>query len=75
MSSDGWTFEGPDPEVGIFGELVIHECGTEEEAVEGPTQMHDTPDGKSVRVVRTFRCPGCGAETEVVESEPKEWFE
>lgn len=70
----GWTFEPAEPDVGIFGDLVIHECGTEEEAEELPVHMENR--GLSfVQVTRTWRCPGCGSETTATYDEPREWFE
>lgn len=41
---EGWYHEPADHSVGIFGELLLHQCGTEDEAVEVGTDQ-STADG------------------------------
>jgi rubredoxin len=79
-TSEDWTYEGPDYEVGIFGESVYHEaCQSPAddvvEAEEQPADMRTSDNGKWVKITRTFKCPVCGATTTVEESEPIESFE
>jgi predicted RNA-binding Zn-ribbon protein involved in translation (DUF1610 family) len=70
-----WIFEGPDPEVGIFGDLIVHPCAKnvdEEQAEEVGTVHADKVH--TVRIITRFRCPACGAETTATEEQPREHF-
>ena len=72
-----WVFEGPDPEVGIFGDLVVHMCAvniTEDPAVEKDVRQYAAINPQVVNESTTFECPPCGATTTVVEQYPAEWF-
>jgi hypothetical protein len=78
---DSWFIEGADPEVGIFGDTIIHECPTnvetDDEDIREATQdvnMRTSADGRMVDCVTTFTCPVCKATTEMVESWPVEMF-
>lgn len=79
--NEGWYFEGPDPEVGIFGDLIVHEACT------AVAEGDDVPDAEQVdvtikasttagveNIVTTFRCPACGATTQTTDQQPSDHF-
>lgn len=69
-----WIFEGPDPEVGIFGDLILHPCSddTEPATLSDHTLRDAGPD--LVEDVTTYAC-ACGATTTVTEQWPRSFFE
>lgn len=72
-----WIFEGPDPEVGIFGDLVVHTCAAnadEEPATEQHVRHYPAIDKGLVNEQTTFLCPVCGATTTTVDQWPASWF-
>lgn len=71
-----WVFEGPDPEVGIFGDLILHPCEAnvdEEEASSDVTHRTD-PGGATVTTSTTYTCPACQAAVTCIEQSPADWF-
>jgi len=72
--SDLWVFEGPDPEVGIFGDLIVHTCDKNEDELEAEQADVSVREHSSVKglveIVTTFRCPACGVQTTTVDQEP-----
>lgn len=73
--NEGWVFEPADPSVGIFGESVYHEpCQAEEYTEAELYKASQVTDDDWVVFYTTFRCPNCGATTEVSEKEPIEMF-
>jgi len=74
-----WVFEGPDPEVGIFGDLILHTCAAnsdEEPAEHTDTRIYDGvlhPD--LVDEVAYFTCPACKATTTSTNTWPRSYFE
>ena len=69
--NEGWSFEGPDPEVGIFGDRVVHEdcpVDVEEAEVTDVATFRSTGDGY-LEVTRVFTCT-CGATTRTVDTYP-----
>lgn len=73
-----WTFDAGDPEVGIFGDLIVHACGVDEdepEAVQVDVRMRTSDDGKMVDIITTYECPACGTQTAAVDSQPAAYFE
>ena len=72
-----WVFEEADPDVGIFGESIVHTCTANEDFAEATNDVDIRADidPRMVRVVTTYTCPADGATTEVVEQCPAAWFE
>jgi hypothetical protein len=76
-----WYFEGPDYEVGLFGDLIVHECDDNTEDARGHVaeaevaEVRQRTDGSLVTITTVFRCPVDGATTEVVDQHPAEHFE
>lgn len=57
----GWSYEGPDESVGIFGEAFVHEdCALEDVREADQAWTHDS---------LTLTC-ACGAEVELEAPEP-----
>ena len=74
-----WIIEAADPEVGIFGDSVVHDCAanaTGEDDIEAAidTTFRDSADRTMVVCTTTFTCRGCGATTSFDESWPAEMF-
>lgn len=68
-----WVFEGPDPEVGIFGDLIVHTCSAnvdEEQAKETDVTMRTLATPGLIEITRTFQCSACGATTTTRDQEP-----
>jgi hypothetical protein len=70
----GWVFEGPDPEVGIFGDLVVHTCTEDPEQATEVVDHYAAIDPRIVNERTTYTCPACGATTTCVEQHPADWF-
>src|SRR3954471_5789265 len=74
---DSWVIECADPEVGIFGDSIVHACDANVEDAEDATPevaMRDSADGTMVECTTTFTCPRCGATYVVVDCWPAEMF-
>ena len=73
-----WEFEGPDPEVGIFGDSVVHTCDGNVEEVQQATvsnvNFRTSEDGRTVTGTTTFTCPVCSATTATAEVWPASMF-
>ena len=66
-----WVFEEAEPSVGIFHDLILHDCGAnvlDKEATAEVTRA-DTGNGLVTFTV-TFTCPACGATTSTTHQEP-----
>ena len=83
-TNEGWEFEGPDPEVGIFGDLIVHAaCPDLPADLDAPDNVNGLvvensttrTDGQLVRVTTTYTCLRCGATASAVESWPAHYFE
>lgn len=81
---EGWEFEGPDPEVGIFGDLIVHAaCPLLPPDAEAPDNVNGLvtensttrTEGQMVRVTTTYTCTVCGSTASSVESWPAHFFE
>ena len=71
-----WYYEPPDPSVGIFGELRVHECAENTEGKEAEeVRSGQDDDGTLVTITRVWLCPVCGATTEQREQEPSDQVE
>lgn len=73
---EGWFIDEADPDVGIFGDAVIHEACAEN--VEGDAATIDVAirdEGDDVVLTTTFTCPACSGTTSYDERQPREWFE
>jgi len=77
-----WEFESGDPDVGIFGDSVVHAACPQVDPDDDVTQATQTD--VTVRasrtpgvldVITTFTCPACGAVTRTKSQEPAEHFE
>lgn len=78
-TQEEWSFEGPDYEVGIFGDTIVHEACEAEGDVEPAWQsdqslMNDPDDPEWVIITTTYSCE-CGATTSWVERYPADHFE
>lgn len=75
MNPDLWAFEEADPDVGIFGESVVHCCtaNRDEEEAAREESLRSTGTGEVV-VTTTYTC-ACGATTSFDSTYPAEWFE
>jgi len=74
----GWTIEEADPDVGIFGESVVHDCDenyAQDDPQDATPEVAMRAEGEQVVVTTTFTCPACSATTSFEERMPKEWFE
>jgi hypothetical protein len=72
----GWTYEGPDYSVGIFGGGWIHEdcpVDTEDEVnvTEEPikSEHHGVGAARSIRTTYQLTCSACGQSTEVADED------
>ncbi len=72
----GWSFEGPDPEVGLFGDTVVHEdCPLWTIYPDGPpvtesTMILDHPEIEGLlNITVTYTCR-CAAQTACTSQEP-----
>ena len=61
---EGWSYEGPDPSVGIFGEAFVHETCTLEDVQEATQSW---PDSNTLRI----EC-ACGERVDLESSDPDE---
>jgi len=72
-----WVFEGPDPEVGIFGDLVLHTCMDnvdQEPALIIDQRLYDEIHNDIVVEVTTHQCQSCPATTTTTEQWPRSFF-
>jgi hypothetical protein len=76
MNPDLWAFEEADPDVGIFGESVVHCCGAnpDEDEAAREESLRPSHDG-TVVVTTTYTCTACGATRAFDNIYPAEWFE
>lgn len=65
MIPNGWSYEGPDESVGIFGEAFYHEACTL------PTDEDATQEWVSFDRLEVT-CRGCGASITLEQPEPPE---
>jgi hypothetical protein len=76
MNPDLWQYNEADPDVGIFGESVVHCCADnrdEDEAIRAES-LRSTETGEVV-VTTTYICQVCAATTAFDNTYPAEWFE
>ena len=74
---DDWVIEEADPEVGIFGDSIVHACAANDEFAEATSDVTIRPDagpahGPRDDHVHVSRVQG--ATNVVVEQQPAEWF-
>jgi len=86
-TNEGWLFEGPDPEVGIFGDLIVHDaCPIVSDDDEAPDNTNGGVEEADVSYVTdkqrrlvtmttTYKCVRCGATTQASEQFPADDFE
>lgn len=68
---EGWSYEGPDPSVGIFGHSWFHDCEDHEQVVlERLVESHNEGEAMARMMVTTWElsCP-CGATVTVTDSD------
>jgi hypothetical protein len=59
----GWSYEGPDPSVGIFGDTFVHEkCTVEYDLGVEATETLGFRDGDYVQYEVQLQCKDCGQE-------------
>jgi hypothetical protein len=73
-----FVIEEADPEVGIFGDSIVHPCAANDEYAEATNDVTirpDVSDPRMVQVITVFSCPACAETMTVIEQNPAEWFE
>lgn len=81
MLGDDWTVDEADPDVGIFGDSVYHECAGNDAADDPEPATADSayrldeihPD--LVVEVTTYTCPTCKATATLTSQWPRHMFE
>jgi hypothetical protein len=76
--NENWIIEEADPDVGIFGDSIVHACAANEDFAEATTDVAirvDVADARMVVVTTTFTCPACGDTESIAEQNPRDWFE
>jgi hypothetical protein len=80
---ESWIIEAADPEVGIFGDSIVHDCAanaeSEDDDVEAAVDTSFREEARSrghfnVICTTTFTCRACGSTTSFDESWPAEMF-
>jgi hypothetical protein len=75
---DLWEFDGGDPDVGVFGDSVIHCCQENLDIDEQATQTSvalTEMDPEVVAQITTWTCPACSATTVTTDLYPRSMFQ